>query len=63
MKLFFIHDSRQTKIGDEEICVVFGGPKEEILRLQISMHDAVVVQIRDRGQCRPDQVGSVRFVV
>lgn len=60
---FLVHDSRQTKIGDKEVGVVFRGPEQKVLRFQISMHDAMIVEIRNSGECRPDELGRVRFVV
>ena len=63
MELLFVHYPGQAKVGDKQVCVVLGRPEKQVLRLQIAVHDAVVVQIRDSGQCSPNEIGSVRLVV
>ena len=39
----FVHNSRQSKIRNEEVGVVFGCSKQQVLRLQIPMDDAMIV--------------------
>lgn len=49
VELLFVHDSGQTKVGNEEICIILWGSKQEVFRLQVSMDDAVVVEVCDSG--------------
>lgn len=48
VKRFFVHYPRKAKIRYEEICVVFWCSEEEIFGFEISVDNAVVVQI---GHC------------
>ena len=50
VKSLFVHDSREAKIGDEEVSVVFRGAEEEILGFEITMNDAMVVEVSDSGE-------------
>lgn len=61
--MFFIHDSRETKVCNEEIGVIFGRSEEEVLGLEISMYYTVIVEVGDCGESRTDEVGGIRFVV
>lgn len=63
VKLLFIHDSRKTKVGNEEVCIVFGSAEKEILGLQVAMYNAVIVKVCDSREGGPYEVGSIRLVV
>lgn len=63
MKLFFIHDTGQAKIGDEQVCVVLGRAEQQIFRLQVAMHDAVIVKVSHGGQCCAHQLGRISLVI
>ena len=45
MKRFLVHDPAEAEVGNEEVGVVFWCSEEEVLRLEIPMHDAVVVEV------------------
>jgi hypothetical protein len=63
VELFLVHDTRQSKVGDQQISIVLWRPEEQVLRLQIAMYDAVVVEIRDGRESGSNEVRSVGFVV
>ena len=63
VELFLVHYARKTKVGNEKVGVVFGSSEQEIFGFEISVDDAVVVEICDCGESRADKVGSIRFVV
>lgn len=63
MKLLLVHDSRKSKIGDKQISIVLWCSEQQVLWLQISVHDTVVVEICDSRKSSPDQVAGIGFVV
>lgn len=63
VELLLVHDSRKPKIGDKQISIVLWCSKQQILRLQISVHDTMVVEICDCRESSPDQVAGIGFVV
>lgn len=63
VKRLFIHYPRETKIRYEEICIIFWCSEEEIFRFEISVHDAVVVQVGHCGEGSADEVCGVGFIV
>ena len=63
VELLLIHNARQSKVGNQQIGIVFWCSEQQILRLQVSMHDAVVVEVCDSRECGTDKVASVGFVV
>ena len=63
MELLLVHDSRQPKVGDKQICVVLGCSEEQVLRLQVAMDDTMVVEIGDCGERGSNEVGGIGFVV
>ena len=60
---FLVHDPAQAKVGNEEICVVFGCSEQQVLGFQVAMDDAVVVEVCDGRECCADQVCCVRLVI
>lgn len=63
MKLLFVHDARKPEISNEKIGVVFGRAEQQILRLQVAVNNAVVMQICDSGESGANKVGGVGLVV
>ena len=63
VECLFVHDSRKTKIRDQQICIVFWGSKQKVLRFQIPVYDAMVMKIGDGGESRSNKVCGVRFIV
>lgn len=43
VELLLVHDAGEAEVCNEQVGVVFGGAEEEVLGLEISMDDAVVV--------------------
>lgn len=63
VELLFIHDSGESKISDEEICIVFGSSEEEVFGLEISVHYSVIVEVSNRREGGTNKVCGVRLVV
>ena len=63
MELLFIHDSRQSKVGNEEVRIVLRRSEQQVLRLQVSVDNAVVVKVCDCRQRGSDQIASVGLIV
>ena len=63
VELLLVHYSGETKVGYQEVGVIFWGAEEEVLRLEVAVDDAVVVEICDCGEGCTDQICSVGFVV
>jgi hypothetical protein len=63
VKLLFIHNSRQSKISNEQVCVILWCPEQQVLGFQISMHNAVIMEVGDSRKCGPNKISRVRLVV
>ena len=63
MKRFFVHYPREAKIRYEEICVIFWCSEKEILGFEVSVDNAMVVEVGHCGQSSPDEVCGVGFIV
>ena len=63
MELLLIHNTRESKVGDKKIGIVFGSAEEEILGLEIAMYYAVIVEVGDSRESGADEVCSIGFVV
>jgi hypothetical protein len=63
MELLFIHNSRQSKIRNEEIRIILRCSEQQVLRLQVAMHNAVVVKVSDSRKGSSDKISGIRFVV
>jgi hypothetical protein len=63
MELLLVHDPRQTEVGNQEIGIIFWGPKQEILWLQIPMYNTMIVEICNGGESRSHQVSGVGLVI
>lgn len=50
MELLLIHDPRQAKIRYQQVCIVFGCSEQQILWLEVSVDNSMVVQICHGGQ-------------
>ena len=47
VKLLFIHNAGESKVGNQQVCVVLWSTEEKVFWFQVSMYNAVIVQIRD----------------
>ena len=47
MKSLLIHDPAEPEIGNQEVGVIFWCTEEEILRLEITVDDAMIVEVGD----------------
>lgn len=47
MELFFVHDAAETEVGDKKVGIIFRCAEEQVLRLEIAVYYAVVVQVCD----------------
>lgn len=63
VKGLIVHYSRQSKIGNQEICVVLWRAEKEILGFQVTVNDAVVVKVGYSREGGAYEVCSVRLVV
>ena len=63
MKRLFIHYPREAKIRYEQIGIIFRCSEEEIFGFEISVDDAVVVEVGHCGEGGADEVCGVGFVV
>jgi hypothetical protein len=63
MELLLVHDSGQAKIRNQQIRIVLWCPEQQVLRFQITMHNAMIMQISHRGQDRTNEVGRIGLVV
>lgn len=63
VEVLVVHDAAEAEIGDEQVGVVFGGAEEQVLGLEVAVHDAVGVEVGDGGEGGQDQGGGVGFVV
>lgn len=63
MELLFIHNPAQAKICDQKICVVLRRSEQQVLWLEISMYDPMIVQVCDGGESGSNQVRSVSLII
>ncbi len=63
MELFFVHNPRETEIGNEEVGVVLRGPEQEVLWLEVAVDDTVIVEVGYSRESCSDQVGGIGFVI
>lgn len=63
MELLLIHNPRETKVSDQKIGIILGRPEQQVLWFEVAMYNAMVVQVRNRGERGSNQVGSIRLVV
>lgn len=63
MKLFFIHNARQSKVSNQQVGIVFWRTEQQVLGLQISVYNSMVVEVGDSGECCSNQVCGIRLVV
>jgi hypothetical protein len=59
MELLFVHYPGKTKVCYQEICIVFGSPEQEILRFEVTMDDAMIVEIGNGREGRTDEIGGI----
>jgi hypothetical protein len=58
-----VHYPAQTKVCYQKVGVLFRGPEEKVLGLEIAVDDPVVVKIGDGREDLADELGGVRLVV
>jgi hypothetical protein len=63
VELLLIHNSWQSKISDQQVCVILWGSEQEILWLQVAMYDAMVMEVCDSGEGRSHEICGVGFVI
>lgn len=63
VELLLIHDAREPKVGNQQVGIILGGPEQQVLGLEVAVDDAMVMQVRNGGQRRPDQVRRIALVV
>ena len=63
VELFLVHDAGQSEIGNQEVSVILRRAKQQILRLQVTVHDAVIVQVGDGRQDGADEIRGVGLEV
>ena len=63
VELLLVHNPRQSKISDQQIGVIFWRSKKKVFWFQVTMDNAVIVQIGDSGEGGSDEVTGVGFVV
>jgi hypothetical protein len=63
VKLLFIHDSAEPKVCDKQISVVFWGSEEQVLWLEVSMHDSMIVEICYSRKRSSNEVGGIGFII
>ena len=63
VELVLVHDAREPEVGDEQVGVVLGRAEQQVLGLEVAVHDAVLVEVGNGRQHRADQVRRVRLVV
>ncbi|KFY08530.1 hypothetical protein V491_08429, partial [Pseudogymnoascus sp. VKM F-3775] len=44
VEVLVVHDAAQAEVGDEQVGVVLGGAEEQVLGLEVAVHDAVGVE-------------------
>lgn len=63
VELFLIHDPTQAKIGNQKICIILRRAEEQVLGLQVTMDNAMVMQVCDSRKSGADEVGGIGLVV
>lgn len=63
VELLLIHNPRQAKVCNQEIRIVFWCAEQQILGLEVTVHNAMVVQIRNSGEDGTNQTCGVSLVV
>lgn len=63
VELLLVHDAGQTEIGNQKVGIILRRAKKQVLRFQVTMHDAMIVQVGDGRQDSANEVRSVGFEV
>lgn len=63
VKLLLVHDARQAKVGNEQVGIVLWRAEEQVLGLEVAVHDAMVVQIGDGRKGGAHELRRVGLVV
>ncbi len=59
VELLFVHYSRKTEVGYQQVGIVFWCAEEEVFGLEIPMHDPMVVQVGYGRESCSNQIGGV----
>lgn len=63
MECFFVHDSRQAKVCNQQIRIILGRSEEQIFGLQVTVHNSMVMEVGNSGKSGSNKVCGIRFVV
>jgi hypothetical protein len=63
VKLLFFHYAAETEVGDQQVGVIFGCAEEEVLRFEVAVHDAMIVEVGYGGEGGTDKIGGVGFKI
>ena len=63
MKRLFVHYPREAKIRYKEIRIIFWCSEEEIFGFEVSVDNAMVVEVGNCGQGSANEVCGVGFIV
>jgi hypothetical protein len=63
VELFLIHDAAETKVRNQQICIVLGRAKQQVLGFQIAMYDSMIMEVCNSGKNGPHEIGGIRFEV
>lgn len=63
VELLLVHDPGQPEIRNQKVCIVFRGAEQQVLRLQITVNDPVVMKIGHGREDGANEVCGVGLVV
>jgi hypothetical protein len=63
VELLLVHDTRQAKVSNHQVGIVFRRAEQQVLGLEIAMDNAVVVEVCDGRQSGTDEVCGIALVV
>lgn len=63
MELFLVHYPRQSKVRNQQVRIIFGRAEQEVLRLQISVDNSMVVEVCNGRKGCANEVSGIRFIV
>lgn len=63
MELFLVHNTGQTEVGNQKVRIVLWGAEQQVLRLQITVDNPVVMEIGHGREDGANEVCGVGLVV
>ena len=63
MKSLLVHDPTQPEVRYQQIRIILGRPEKQIFRLQVTMYNAVIMQVCYSTEGCPYQVCGIGFVI